>query len=157
MKAYPTEVQQSQCELADIEVKSAHGGTPQRLYEPLSAFANRSKGGVILFGLDESRNFEIVGVGNAHRLQEEISHLVWADMEPQIRPEFTVEIFEGKTVVALEVSPVPADKRPCHYKNAGLQKGSFKGEARTFLHRMRDKRILTQIGYNKGSCYKLPE
>lgn len=120
-----TEVQQSQCELADIEVKSAHGGTPQRLYEPLSAFANRTEGGVILFGLDESRNFEIVGVGNAHRLQEEISHLAWADMEPQIHPEFTVELFEGKTVVALEVSSVPADKRPCHYKNAGLQKGSY--------------------------------
>ncbi|HEY3309047.1 MAG TPA: ATP-binding protein [Desulfuromonadaceae bacterium] len=120
-----TEVQQSQCELADIEVKSAHGGTPQRLYEPLSAFANRTEGGVILFGLDESRNFEIVGVGNAHRLQEEISHLAWTDMEPQIHPEFTVELFDGKTVVALEVSPVPADKRPCHYKTAGLQKGSY--------------------------------
>lgn len=120
-----TEVQQSQCELADIEVKSAHGGTPQRLYEPLSAFANRTEGGVILFGLDESRNFEIVGVGNAHRLQEEISHLYWTDMEPQIHPEFTVELFEGKTVVALEVSSVPADKRPCHYKNAGMQKGSY--------------------------------
>jgi len=120
-----TEVQQSQCELADIEVKSAHGGTPQRLYEPLSAFANRTEGGVIIFGLDESRNFEIVGVGNAHRLQEEISHLAWTDMEPQIHPEFTVELFEGKTVVALEVSPVPADKRPCHFKTAGLQKGSY--------------------------------
>ncbi|MFZ3207444.1 MAG: ATP-binding protein [Geobacteraceae bacterium] len=120
-----TEVQQSQCELADIEVKSAHSGTPQRLYEPFSAFANRTEGGAILFGLDESRNFEMVGVGNAHRLQEEISHLAWTDMEPQIRPEFTVEIFDGKTVVALEVSPVPADKRPCHYKTAGLQKGSY--------------------------------
>lgn len=119
------EVHQSQCELADIEVKSAHGGTPQRLYEALSAFANRSAGGVILFGLDENRNFEIVGVGNAHRLQEEISHLAWSDMEPQIRPEFTVEVIGRKTVVALEVSPVPADKRPCHYKPAGLQKGSY--------------------------------
>ncbi len=64
-----TEVKLSQCELADIEVKSAHGGTPQRLYEPISAFANRTEGGAILFGLDESRNFEIVGVGNAHRDQ----------------------------------------------------------------------------------------
>lgn len=30
-------------------------------------------------------------------------------------------------------------------------------EARTLLHRMRDKGILMQIGYKKGSCYKLPE
>ena len=125
LKELITEVQQSQCELADIEVKSAHGGTPQRLYEPLSAFSNRTEGGVILFGLDESRNFEIVGVGNAHRLQEEICHLAWTDMEPQIHPEFTVELFDGKTVVALEVSPVAANKRPCHYKTSGLQKGSY--------------------------------
>jgi len=54
------EIQQLQSELDDIEVKTAQGGTPQRLYEPLSAFANHSGGGVILFGLDESRDFEIV-------------------------------------------------------------------------------------------------
>ncbi len=30
-------------------------------------------------------------------------------------------------------------------------------EARTLLHRMRDKGILTQIGYKKGSRYNLPE
>ena len=40
-----TEIQQNQCELADIEVKSAHGGTLQRLFEPLSALANRTEGG----------------------------------------------------------------------------------------------------------------
>lgn len=91
-----TEVQQNQCELADIEVKSALGGTPQRLYEPLSTFANRTEVGVILFGLDESRNIEIVGVGNAHRLQKEISHLAGSDMEPQIQPEFTVDLYDGK-------------------------------------------------------------
>jgi len=50
-----TEIQRHQSELDDIEVKSAHGGTPQRLYEPLSAFANRPGGGVMLFGLEEKR------------------------------------------------------------------------------------------------------
>ncbi|MCX5887360.1 MAG: hypothetical protein NT096_15850 [Proteobacteria bacterium] len=50
-----TEVQRHQGELDDIEVKSAHGGTPQRLFEPLSAFANHPGGGVMLFGLEEKR------------------------------------------------------------------------------------------------------
>ncbi|MCI0694401.1 putative DNA binding domain-containing protein [candidate division KSB1 bacterium] len=117
--------QQLQSELDDVEVKSARGGTPQRLYEPLSAFANRTGGGVILFGLDESHNFEIVGVGNAHRLQEEISHLANADMEPALRPEFTVEEIEGKTVVAVEVFELAAALRPCFYRPAGLQRGSY--------------------------------
>jgi ATP-dependent DNA helicase RecG len=119
------DVQQLQSELDDIEVKSARGGTPQRLYEPLSAFANRTGGGVILFGLDESRNFEIVGVGNAHRLQEEIGHLANADMEPALRPEFTVEEIEGKIVVAVEVFELTAALRPCFYRPAGLQRGSY--------------------------------
>jgi ATP-dependent DNA helicase RecG len=47
------EVQHRQSELNDVEVKSAHAGTPKRLYESLSAFANRVDGGVLLFGLDE--------------------------------------------------------------------------------------------------------
>jgi ATP-dependent DNA helicase RecG len=44
------EVQQYQSELDDAEVKAANKGTPQRLYEPISAFANSTNGGVILYG-----------------------------------------------------------------------------------------------------------
>ena len=58
------EVQQRQSELDHVEVKAAKGGTPKRIYEPLSAFANRTGGGVVVFGLDERRDFEIVGVGD---------------------------------------------------------------------------------------------
>jgi len=119
------EVQQLQSELDDVEVKSAQGGTPQRLYEPLSAFANRVGSGVILFGLDERRNFEAVGVGNAQRLQEEISHLVAADMEPALRPEFTIAEIDGVTVVAVEVMEIAAEQKPCYYRPAGLQRGSY--------------------------------
>jgi len=63
------EVQRHQTELDDIEVKAAQGGTPKRTYETLSAFANRPGGGVILFGLAERGNFDVMGVGNPHRLQ----------------------------------------------------------------------------------------
>jgi ATP-dependent DNA helicase RecG len=80
-----TEVQKRQSELDSVEVKAARGGTPKRLYEALSAFANRTGGGVLLFGLDESRDLSIVGVGDAHRLQEEITHLASAEMEPALR------------------------------------------------------------------------
>ncbi len=50
-----SEVQQHQSELGNIEVKSANKGTPQRLYEPISAFAKSTSGGVILFGLEVSQ------------------------------------------------------------------------------------------------------
>jgi ATP-dependent DNA helicase RecG len=120
-----TEVQQHQSELDDVEVKSAQRGTPRRMFESLSSFANRTTGGVILFGLDENHNFEVVGVDDAHRLQEEISHLAASEMEPALRPEFTVEEVEGKTVVSVEVPGVAVNQRPCYYKPAGLQKGSY--------------------------------
>lgn len=44
------EVQDPQSELADVEAKAARAGTPQRLFEPLSAFANRAGGGVVSCG-----------------------------------------------------------------------------------------------------------
>ena len=64
------ETRERQSELDNVEVKSARKGTPRRLYESLSAFANRTGGRVLLFGLDEEGSFEVVGVGDAQRLQE---------------------------------------------------------------------------------------
>lgn len=119
------DVQQLQSELDEVEVKAAHGGTPQRLYEGLSAFANQPGGGVFLFGLDEPQQFEAVGVGNAQKLQEDISHWCNSEMEPALRPEFTIEEIDGQTIVAVEVSEIPAEQKPCYYKPAGLQKGAY--------------------------------
>ncbi len=91
------EVKSRQSELDSIEVKAARRGTPKRIYEALSAFANRTGGGVILFGLDESSDFSIVGVGDAHQLQEEITNQASDHMEPALRPEFTVDEIDGET------------------------------------------------------------
>ena len=119
------EVQRRQCELDNVEVKAARGGTPKRLFETLSAFANRPGGGVLLFGLDETRNFSLVGVGNAHRLQEELTHVAAAEMEPALRPVFTVDEIDGLTVVTAELEEIPATQKPCYYKTAGLHKGTY--------------------------------
>jgi ATP-dependent DNA helicase RecG len=119
------EVQSRQSELSNVEVKTARGGTPKRLFESVSAFANRTGGGVILFGLDESRKFEVVGVGDVHHLHDDIANLASNDMEPTVRPEFSVEDFEGETVVAVEIEEVPNSQKPCYYKPNTLQKGAF--------------------------------
>jgi ATP-dependent DNA helicase RecG len=75
--------------------------------------------------LDEQGDFSVVGVGNPHRLQEEVSHVAAAEMEPALRPEFIVERVEGKTVVAIEVPGIPNDQKPCYYKPAGLPGGAY--------------------------------
>jgi ATP-dependent DNA helicase RecG len=125
------DVQQRQSELANVEVKAARGGTPKRLYESLSAFANRTGGGMLLFGLDESQDFAIVGVGDAQRLQEELTHLASADVEPALRPHFLVDEIDGETVVAVEVDEIPSAQKPCYYKQAGLPKGAYLRVANT--------------------------
>lgn len=126
-----SEVQERQSELDDLEVKAAREGTPGRSYESLSAFANQPGGGLLLFGLDEKQRFAVVGVKDAQRLQEEISHLAASEMEPALRPHFTVEAFEGRTVVVVEVDGLPNDRKPCFYKPAGLQKGAYVRVANT--------------------------
>ncbi|HPS92581.1 MAG TPA: hypothetical protein PKV33_10520, partial [Methanothrix sp.] len=68
-------------ELEGVEAKAAHKGTPADLFKPLSAFANRAGGGILLFGLDEDAGFKVVGVGNPRKLQEDLSGLA-AQMEP---------------------------------------------------------------------------
>ena len=77
--------------------------------------------------LDEKHDFSVVGVADAHRLQEEISHIASFEMEPPLRPAFSViDIdIEGKTVVAVEILELPVDKKPSFYKPAGLQKGFY--------------------------------
>jgi ATP-dependent DNA helicase RecG len=119
------DVQYHQSELASVEVKAARGGTPRRLYETLSAFANCTGGGVLLFGLNESTDFSVVGVGDVHRLQEEITHLASAEMEPILRPHFLVDEINGETVIVAEIGEVPVVQKPCFYKPAGLPKGAY--------------------------------
>ena len=65
LRALVADVQRQQMELDSVEVKAARRGTPKRLYQALSAFANRPGGGVILFGLNEETDFSLVGVGDA--------------------------------------------------------------------------------------------
>jgi ATP-dependent DNA helicase RecG len=48
-----TELRRHHGELEGVEAKAAHTGTPADLFKPLSAFANRPGGGVLLFGLDK--------------------------------------------------------------------------------------------------------
>ena len=62
MKRLLTQIQNRQCEEQTIEVKSAHGGCLEKLYDTLSSFSNQDSGGILVFGLDEKDGFAKVGV-----------------------------------------------------------------------------------------------
>ena len=86
---YINYIQQIQTETDNIEVKAAHNGCPKRLYDTLSSFSNKSGGGIIIFGLDESKAFFPVGVYDPDDLQKQITNQC-NQMEPRLRPKFTI-------------------------------------------------------------------
>ncbi len=53
VQAAVAQMQALRSELADAEAKDARRGMPQKIYESLSAFANRRGGGMIIFGLED--------------------------------------------------------------------------------------------------------
>jgi ATP-dependent DNA helicase RecG len=111
-------------ETATIEVKSAAAGTPERLYDTLSAFSNQDEGGVIIFGLDEKNGFKEVGVYNASDLQKHVVEQC-DQMQPKVRPLFTFIERGGLQFVSAEIPAKDVSDRPCYYFGKGRLKGSY--------------------------------
>lgn len=112
------------CEKQHIELKKASGGTPSKLYNTLSSFSNQVDGGIIIFGIDEDAGYEIVGVYDAQDLQKRVMEQS-LQMEPIVRPLFTVAQVGDKMVVSAEVSECDIHDKPCFYKGAGRLRGSY--------------------------------
>ena len=111
-------------ETQTVEVKTAQGGTPEKLYDTFSSFSNQDQGGLIIFGIDERKEFEQVGVTKPAELQKHISEKGLA-MEPVVRPD--IQIFEqnGNVLVSAKIHGIEYDQRPCYYKARGKEKGSY--------------------------------
>ena len=112
------------CESRVLEVKAAHVDCPKRLYDTLSSFSNQDSGGVLLFGLDETQDFKIVGVYDLQSLQKKVTEQC-KQMEPPVRAVFTIAEIEGLAVCAAEIPAIDLSERPCYYKGAGRVKGSY--------------------------------
>ncbi len=111
-------------ELQNLELKRAGQGTPERLYDTLSAFSNQYGGGTILFGIDERAGYAVTGVYDPQDLQTKVTQQA-LQMEPIVRPIFTTVDYQGKTVVSAEIPEIDASEKPCFYKAAGRIRGSY--------------------------------
>ena len=105
------------------EVKAAKHGCP-KVRDTLSSFSNQSGGGVIVFGVDEEDNFSVCGVYDAADLIKKVEAQCM-EMEPVIRPLFTVAEIDSKTVVSAEIQEIDNADKPCFYKGVGRLKGSY--------------------------------
>lgn len=117
-------IQKFKAESQTIELKAANSGTPKRLYDTLSSFSNQDSGGVIIFGIDENKDFEAVGVYDAQDLQKQVTNQC-IQMEPPVRALFTLCEIEGHTIVSAEIPGIDISERPCFYKGVGRIKGSY--------------------------------
>lgn len=118
------DIQKLKCELPTLELKSAEQGCPKHLYDTLSSFSNQDDGGIIIFGVDEERNFKEVGVYDPQDIQKKINEQC-LQMEPAVRPLLTVAEKEGKFFVSAEIPGADISERPVFYKGRGRLKGSY--------------------------------
>ena len=108
----------------EIEAKRAQTAVPKSLRATTSAFANTA-GGVIILGLDEDEGFATVGVDNPKKMAADLGALCSDELEPAVRPLINLHDFEGKQLVVAEVPEADPSWKPCFYKGAGMQKGSY--------------------------------
>lgn len=124
LKKMVLDLQKVKSESQNIEIKTANLGCPTKLYDTLSSFSNQDGGGIIIFGINEKKDFEIQGVYDSQDLQKKVSEQC-NQMEPLVRALFTVCEVNGKVVVSAEIPGVDVSLRPVFYKGSGRLKGSY--------------------------------
>ena len=107
-----------------VEVKASHRALPSRIYEALSAFANHDEGGIIVLGLDERRGFAPVGVFDPQAATAQLMDIA-RRMDPALSPSTIVVYVEDAPVIVVDVAECLYDQKPCFYKQAGLNAGSY--------------------------------
>lgn len=108
----------------NIELKSAENGCPKKLYDTLSSFSNQDEGGIIIFGIDEKKDYSLVGVYDAQDLQTQINNQC-KSMEPIVRPLITISKIDSKFILSAEIPGIEISERPCYYKGKGRITGSY--------------------------------
>lgn len=141
-------MQKYQTETDKIEAKTAEKDFPKKCYDTISAFANKS-GGIIIFGINENNNFIEQDVYDVNDLQKQITALCTNSLEPKIRPEFLATTYNDKTLLAVKINELPQKKKPCYYKEAGIQKGSYIRIGESDEH-MTDYEIYSLKSYTEG-------
>ena len=117
-------MQKYQTETDKIEAKTAEIDCPKKCYDTISAFANKY-GGLIIFGINENNNFIEQDVYGVSDLQKKITVLCTNSMEPKLRPEILPITYNNKKLLAVKIDEIPQNQKPCYYKSAGMNKGSY--------------------------------
>jgi len=110
------------CDLQTVEVKQAAGGLPRSAIESVCAFAN-ARGGLLLLGLTDG-DFRPVDI-DAPKLAADLASACADRLVPSIRPEIDIAGIEGHPVVVARVEELGHERRPCHVRARGLERGTY--------------------------------
>lgn len=101
-------------EWTDFEVKKAKSELPKSIWSTISAFSNTA-GGWLILGVEQlGQSFNIVGVGNAEKLEQDLLNSLRSEkFNIKIVPQCEKYVFDGKTVLGFYI-PL-SDKKPIYY------------------------------------------
>lgn len=97
---------------------------PKKCYDTFSSFSNKY-GGIIIFGINEENDFRVEGVYDLNDLQKRVTDLCSDSMSPVIRPSILPLKIDGKDILAVKISEMIQNQKPCYYLPKGLNKGSY--------------------------------
>lgn len=113
-------------EWEDFEVKASESELSKSIWETVSAFSNTSGGWIVLGVKEKGKDFEITGVGNGEKLEQDfLNTLRGTKFNVFVSTKQEIYQFDDKTVLAFYV-PVHKNK-PVYYNNQGntfIRRGS---------------------------------
>lgn len=103
-------------EWEDFEVKTAKSELPKNVWESVSAFSNTSGGWIVLGVKQTGKTFEIQGVDNVEKLEQDFLGTLRGEKFNQ-RLTVTPKLYttDGKKIIAFYVPEV--DLKPVYYNN----------------------------------------
>lgn len=107
-----------------FEVKSSKQGLTKDLARTISAFSNGS-GGTIICGISEKDGFIPVKGFDAQAIQDAISQTCNEKLQPPVRPDIKVLVFEGAPVVVAHIPEMRPKDKPCYVRASDRYKGSY--------------------------------
>ncbi len=115
-------------EWEDFEVKEAKSEVPKSVWESVGAFANTA-GGWLIFGAKKSaKNFEIIGVQNAEKIEQDFLTVLRGDkFNKKITVQAKKYTIDGKHILGFYIPSVEGKDKPIYFnsvKNTFIRTGS---------------------------------
>ena len=145
-----------------LEAKSCHSGElGNSFFETVCSFSNEpgQGGGRIVLGVARSENdlfggYEVCGVSDPDKLQQDIATGCSEKLNSPVRPRVHVEEHEGKVVIIVEVEERAPSDKPVYFVKHGLPRGAWRRIGSTD-QRCTDEDMVIFYGNRQGESYDI--